>query len=36
MHVHPMDILNIPGCTYCRPQVASVGLTEAAAKAGGA
>jgi len=32
MHVHPMDILNIPGCTYCRPQVASVGLTEAAAK----
>jgi dihydrolipoamide dehydrogenase len=35
MHVHPMDILNIPGCTYCRPQVASVGLTEAAAKAAG-
>ena len=33
--VHPMDILNIPGCTYCRPQVASVGLTEAAAKAKG-
>jgi len=29
--VHPMDVLNIPGCTYCRPQVASVGLTEAAA-----
>jgi dihydrolipoamide dehydrogenase len=32
---HPMDTLNIPGCTYCRPQVASVGLTEAAAKAKG-
>jgi dihydrolipoamide dehydrogenase len=30
--VHPMDALNIPGCTYCRPQVASVGLTEAKAK----
>jgi dihydrolipoamide dehydrogenase len=30
-----MDITNIPGCTYCRPQVASVGLTEAAAKAKG-
>jgi dihydrolipoamide dehydrogenase len=33
--VHPMDVTNIPGCTYCRPQVASVGLTEAAAKAAG-
>jgi dihydrolipoamide dehydrogenase len=30
--LHPMDVLNIPGCTYCRPQVASVGLTEAKAK----
>jgi dihydrolipoamide dehydrogenase len=30
--VHPMNVLNIPGCTYCRPQVASVGLTEAKAK----
>ena len=29
---HPTDPRNIPGCTYCRPQVASVGLTEAAAK----
>src|SRR5580658_3620639 len=29
---HPMDRLMIPGCTYCSPQVASVGLTEAAAK----
>jgi dihydrolipoamide dehydrogenase len=33
--VHPMDVTNIPGCTYCRPQVASVGLTEARAKASG-
>ena len=30
--VHPMDKLKIPGCTYCHPQVASVGLTEAKAK----
>jgi len=30
--VHPLDASNVPGCTYCRPQVASVGLTEAAAK----
>lgn len=30
--LHPMDKGNIPGCTYCRPQVASVGLTEKAAK----
>jgi dihydrolipoamide dehydrogenase len=29
---HPMDKRLIPGCTYCSPQVASVGLTEAAAK----
>ena len=29
---HPMDKLLIPGCTYCTPQVASVGLTEQAAK----
>lgn len=33
--VHPLQINNIPGCTYCTPQVASVGLTEAAAKAAG-
>jgi dihydrolipoamide dehydrogenase len=33
--VHPIDWRNIPGCTYCRPQVASVGLTEARAKAEG-
>jgi dihydrolipoamide dehydrogenase len=30
--VHPLDAGNIPGCTYCRPQVASVGLTEAQAR----
>jgi dihydrolipoamide dehydrogenase len=29
---HPMDKTLVPGCTYCQPQVASVGLTEAAAK----
>jgi dihydrolipoamide dehydrogenase len=33
--VHPIDWTNIPGCTYCRPQIASVGLTEARAKAAG-
>ena len=33
--VHPIDWTNIPGCTYCRPQVASVGLTEARAKEAG-
>ncbi len=33
--VHPMKTENIPGCTYCQPQVASIGLTEAAAKAKG-
>jgi dihydrolipoamide dehydrogenase len=32
MHPHPMDKSLIPGCTYCHPQVASVGLTEAKAK----
>jgi dihydrolipoamide dehydrogenase len=31
--VHPLNTSNVPGCTYCWPQVASVGLTEAAAKA---
>ncbi|MEP9398486.1 dihydrolipoyl dehydrogenase [Mesorhizobium sp. KR2-14] len=34
-NVHPMDKLKIPGCTYCNPQVASVGLTEAKAKEAG-
>ena len=32
---HPMRKDNIPGCTYCRPQVASVGFTEAKAKEAG-
>ncbi len=31
-NVHPLDVTKIPGCTYCQPQVASVGLTEAKAK----
>jgi dihydrolipoamide dehydrogenase len=33
--VHPLDVSKVPGCTYCSPQIASVGLTEARAKAGG-
>jgi dihydrolipoamide dehydrogenase len=32
LHPHPLDKLNIPGCTYCQPQVASVGYTERALK----
>jgi dihydrolipoamide dehydrogenase len=32
---HPLDTGNIPGCTYCRPQIASVGLTELKAKEAG-
>ena len=35
VHPHAMDRLNIPGCTYCHPQIASVGLTEAKAKEAG-
>src|SRR5260370_9029627 len=35
LHPHAMDKRLIPGCTYCSPQVASVGLTEAAAKEAG-
>ncbi|MDG2050578.1 MAG: dihydrolipoyl dehydrogenase [Myxococcota bacterium] len=31
----PLDVNRIPGCTYCRPQIASVGLTEAAAREAG-
>ena len=34
-HPHAMEPLNIPGCTYCHPQVASVGMTEAKAKEAG-
>jgi dihydrolipoamide dehydrogenase len=33
--LHPLDVTKVPGCTYCWPQVASVGLTEAKAKAAG-
>jgi dihydrolipoamide dehydrogenase len=33
--LHPVDVTKIPGCTYCRPQVASVGQTEQAAKDAG-
>jgi dihydrolipoamide dehydrogenase len=32
LHPHPLDKSLIPGCTYCQPQIASVGLTEAKAK----
>ena len=35
VHPHAMDAKNIPGCTYCHPQVASVGLTEKKAKEAG-
>jgi dihydrolipoamide dehydrogenase len=35
VHPHPLNRSNIPGCTYCHPQVASVGLTEARAKEAG-
>ena len=35
LHPHAMEKTMIPGCTYCNPQVASVGLTEAKAKAAG-
>jgi dihydrolipoamide dehydrogenase len=35
MHPHATDKNLIPGCTYCNPQIASVGLTEAKAKEGG-
>jgi dihydrolipoamide dehydrogenase len=33
--VHPLDVRRIPGCTYCHPQVASIGLSEAAAREAG-
>jgi len=35
VHPHPLDRGNIPGCTYCHPQIASVGLTESKAKEAG-
>lgn len=31
-HVHPMDKSLVPGCIYCHPQIASIGMTEKAAK----
>jgi dihydrolipoamide dehydrogenase len=34
-NLHPLNIRNIPGCTYSLPQIASIGLTEAQAKAAG-
>ncbi len=35
VHPHPLDRANIPGCTYCHPQIASVGLTEDKAREAG-
>ncbi|MFA7602998.1 MAG: dihydrolipoyl dehydrogenase [Novosphingobium sp.] len=35
VHPHPLDRNTIPGCTYCHPQIASVGLTEAKAREAG-
>ena len=35
VHPHPIDRRNIPGCTYCHPQIASVGLTEEKAREAG-
>jgi dihydrolipoamide dehydrogenase len=32
---HPIDYKNVPGCTYCQPQIASVGYTEEAAREAG-
>jgi dihydrolipoamide dehydrogenase len=32
---HPVDYANVPSCTYCRPQIASIGTSEAKAKEGG-
>ena len=34
-HVQPLDYGNIPGCTYCSPEISSVGMTEKAAKEAG-
>ena len=31
-HTHPLDYTSVPGCTYCQPQVASIGMTEKAAR----
>lgn len=34
-HPEPLNYSNIPGCTYCSPEIASVGMTEKAAKEAG-
>lgn len=34
-NVRPLDVTKVPGCTYCRPQIASIGLTEKAAREAG-
>jgi dihydrolipoamide dehydrogenase len=34
-HVEPLIVTNIPGCTYCRPQIASIGLSEEKAREAG-
>jgi len=35
LHAHPVNYQAIPNCTYCHPQIASVGMTEAQARASG-
>ncbi len=35
LHPHPVDWSHVPGCTYCRPQIASIGYTEARARSEG-
>ncbi len=35
LHPHPLNYNNIPGCTYCTPEIASVGLTEQRAREAG-
>jgi dihydrolipoamide dehydrogenase len=35
LHVEPIDYNNIPGCTYCQPEIASVGFTEKKAREAG-
>jgi len=35
LEIHPVDYSSIPGCTYCQPQVASIGMTEEKAREAG-
>jgi dihydrolipoamide dehydrogenase len=35
LDTHPLDVSRIPGCTYCRPQIASIGMSESAASEAG-